>query len=125
MPLPFKLIQNKRSLLSAYNLVDVVIAIINHPSNLKQLYLLSDNHAMSLPELISLLGLAIEKKPFLFPFPPILLRYIFKIIGKNDQFTKLTGNLEIDNSLIKNDLSWKQAYDIKNSFIDFSNPSNL
>lgn len=125
MPLPFKLIQNKRSLLSAYNLVDVVIAIINHPSNLKQLYLLSDNHAMSLPELISLLGLAIEKKPFLFPFPPILLRYIFKIIGKNDQFTKLTGNLEIDNSLIKNDLSWKQAYDIKNSFLDFKNQSNL
>jgi nucleoside-diphosphate-sugar epimerase len=125
MPLPFKSIQNKRSLLSAYNLVDVVIAIINHPGNLKQLYLLSDNNAISLPELISLLGLAIEKKPFLFPFPQILLRFIFKIIGKNDQFAKLTGNLEIDNSLIKNDLDWKQAYDIKNSFLDFTNQSNL
>jgi nucleoside-diphosphate-sugar epimerase len=125
MPLPFKLIQNKRSFLSAYNLVDVLNTIINHPGNLKQLYLLSDNNAMSLPELISLLGLALEKKTFLFPFPLILLRFIFKIIGKNDQFTKLTGNLEIDNSLIKNDLGLKQAYDIKNSFLDFSNASNL
>jgi len=125
MPLPFKSIQNKRSLLSAYNLVDVVIAIINHPNKLKQLYLLSDNNAMSLPELILLLGLAIERKPFLFPFPEILLRFLFKIIGKNDQFTKLTGNLEIDNSLIKSDLGWKQAYDIKNSFLDFTNKSNL
>lgn len=124
MPLPFKSIQNKRNLLSIYNLADVLILIANHSSTLKQLYLLSDNKAMSLPNLISSIGSAISKKPLLFYIPYNFLKFIFRLMGKNDQFKKLTENLQIDSSIIRKDLAWHQAYDIKSSFIDYSESSN-
>ncbi|MDA9799988.1 NAD-dependent epimerase/dehydratase family protein [Gammaproteobacteria bacterium] len=124
LPLPFKSIQNKRSLLSIYNLADIILSIINHSGALRQLYLLSDNKAISLPELISSIGLSISRKPLLFYIPSSYLEFIFNAIGKNDQFKKLSENLQIDNSLIKKDLNWTQKYDLKNSLSVFVDPQN-
>ena len=124
MPLPFKSIKNKRNLLSIYNLADVLILIANHSSSLKQLYLLSDNKAISLPNLILSIGSAISKTPLLLYIPSSFLEFIFRLMGRDAQFKKLTENLQINSSLIRKDLAWQQAYDIKNSFIDCPKSSN-
>lgn len=50
------LVKNKRSLVSVLNLVDLIITTLTHPKAVGEIFMVSDDHGLSLRELIELMA---------------------------------------------------------------------
>ena len=94
LPLPLAGINNRRSLIYVGNLCDAVVSCLKISG---KTYLVSDGSAVSTPQLCTALGKALGRPARLFRFPMIPSR-------------ALAGSLEIDDSLIREDLGWKPPY---------------
>ena len=71
IPLPFASICNQRSLIGIGNLVDAIIACLNHPAAKGKTYLVSDNEDISTPELVSHIAKALGCSAEVDSFPSI------------------------------------------------------
>jgi UDP-glucose 4-epimerase len=118
VPLPFGSIQNKRSLVSVENLVDLIAVCLNHPNAKNQTFLVSDDHDLSTPELCRLLAKAGDYKSRIFPFPRALLWSFLIVIGKKAVYERLSGSMEINIELTKSQLNWKPPHRVKDSLIN-------
>ena len=106
-PLPFGSINNKRSFVALDNLVNLIITCIDHPKAANQVFLVSDDHDVSTPELFSIMAEAFGKKARLFNVSPHFLRQVAKLIGKEGIINRLCGDLKVDISHTKNTLDWR------------------
>src|SRR4030067_9709 len=106
IPLPLSSINNLRSLIYVGNLVDAIITCITHHMSVGQKYLVSDGEDVSTPELIRRVAAALGRPARLFPFPPSLMRFAGKLIGKTDAVDRLVSSLTIDSSKIRRGLGW-------------------
>jgi len=113
IPLPFKNISNRRSFLYLGNLVDAIVACINHPRAAGETFLVSDGEDVSTPDLINLIARAMGKKAILFSLHPDILKALCKIVGKDEELEKLTGTLIIDSSKIRNMLGWQPPFTLE------------
>lgn len=118
VPLPFGSIQNKRSLVSVENLVDLIVVCINHPNAANQTFLVSDDHDMSTPELCRLLAKAGGYKSRIFRFPRPLLWAILFFLGKKAVYERLLGSMQINIELTKSQLNWKPPHRVKDSLVN-------
>jgi UDP-glucose 4-epimerase len=115
IPLPFGSIQNKRSLVSVENLVDLIVICLNHPNAKNQTFLVSDDVDMSTPILFSRLSEAGGYKPYIFRFPVALLSIALRVLGKLSIYERLCGSMQIDIEYTKSQLSWKPPFKVKDS----------
>jgi nucleoside-diphosphate-sugar epimerase len=104
LPLPFGRIKNKRSFIFIDNLVSAIIAVINEPKAANQVYLVADNEAWSLPELLDCIAQKMGKKSRLFTIPGLLP--MFQLLGMTALSTRLFGSLEVNNEKIKKQIGW-------------------
>jgi nucleoside-diphosphate-sugar epimerase len=118
VPLPFGAIENRRSLVSIENLVDLICTCLDHPNAKNQTFLVSDDHDLSTPELCRLLAKAGDYKSRIFPFPRALLWSILSVIGKKAVYERLLGSMEINIELTKSQLNWKPPHRVKDSLIN-------
>ena len=112
LPLPFKKINNKRSLIYLDNLIDAITTCINNNDINNRMYLISDNDAISTPDLIYKVADAMEKKIILFNFPIFLLKLFAVFLRQTPKFERLSNNLVINNSNFKNDYNWSPRFNI-------------
>lgn len=110
IPLPLSSINNLRSFIYVGNLVDAIVACINHPSAAGQTYMVSDGEDVSTPELVRKVAAALGWPARLFPFRPFLLRFVGRLLRKSDVIERLIGSLVIDSSKIQRELGWKPPY---------------
>lgn len=106
IPLPLGGIHNKRSLVSIGNLVNFVEHCINHPAAANQVFLVSDGHDLSTPELLRACANALEVKAKLFPIPVCLLEFAAGLLGKQTMAQRLCESLQVDIDKAKQYLSW-------------------
>jgi nucleoside-diphosphate-sugar epimerase len=106
IPLPFKEIRNKRSLIGIDNLIDLIIRCIEHPNAAGKIFLISDGKDLSTPELIKHIASAMGQSVKLFSFPVSLLKFFGFIFRKQKEIGQLTGSLQIDISHTKEILNW-------------------
>ncbi len=104
LPLPFGRINNKRSFVFIDNLISAILAVINDPKAANQVYLVADNEAWSLSELLEFITQKMGKKSRLFTIPGLLP--LFKLFGLTTLSTRLFGSLEVSNGKIKKQLGW-------------------
>lgn len=116
LPLPFASIVNRRSLIYLENLIDATLAVMRHPAP-GRLYLVSDAHDLSTPQLIHALARGLDKTPRLLAFPPSLLRLAGACTGQRDAVGRLVGSLQIDASRIAAELGWRPAHDPEQGLI--------
>lgn len=107
LPLPLGAINNRRSLVALDNLVDLIIACIDHPNAANQTFLVSDGRDVSTTELLEILTRAVGKKPRLIPLPKKWLRFVGKLVGQEAIVERLCGNLQIDITYTKQTLDWE------------------
>ena len=105
--LPLKSIHNKRSLICVENLCDFVSVCLKHPRAANRIFLVSDGHDLSTPELVALLAKMCGRPVRLLPFPVHLLRFLGAVAGKGKEIRRLTGNLQVDISETSNQLDWQ------------------
>lgn len=117
LPLPFRAInRNKRSLVSVYNLVDLIKVCIEHPKAANQIFLASDDHDLSTAEMVALMAEVQSKKNVALPIPVWCFKLVGKLLNKNDVIDRLTGSLQLDISHTKNTLGWKPPYSVEHGF---------
>jgi UDP-glucose 4-epimerase len=117
LPLPFACFdQNKRSMVSVDNLVDLIITCIDHPKAANQVFLVSDDYDLSTADLISKLSKVCGKSGFMLPIPVILFNFLAKVIGKQDFIERLSGSLSVDISKTKQLLNWTPPQSVDEGF---------
>lgn len=116
VPLPFGAINNRRSLVSVYNLVDLIDKCIYHPRAANQTFLVSDDHDLSTAEMVKLMAKVQGVKPWLLPVPLWFLRLIGKLTGKSDMISRLTDSLQVDITHTKETLDWTPPFSVEEGF---------
>ncbi len=116
LPLPFASIKNKRSFVSVDNLIDLIKVCATHPSAGGQVFLVSDDNDLSLPQLISEIAKASGRRAMLVPFPIFFFKMAFALMGKSDLSVRLFSNLQVNIEKTKNLLGWRPPYKVQDSF---------
>lgn len=117
LPLPFRAIKsNKRSLVSVYNLVDLIKECIEHPKAANQVFLASDDHDLSTAEMVALMANVQGKRNVAIPVPIWCFKLAGKLLNKNDVIDRLTGSLQLDITHTKNTLNWMPPYSVEHGF---------
>ncbi|MES2535052.1 MAG: SDR family oxidoreductase [Pseudomonadota bacterium] len=106
MPLPFRNIHNRRSMVALDNLVDFLILCVSHPQAADQVFMISDDDDLSLPRLVTLMGQAMGKDVMLLPVPMPLLNFCARVVGKPDIASRLLGSLQVDIAPARERLGW-------------------
>jgi len=96
IPLPFASIENKRSLISLENLVQILSKAINHPDVADRTLLVSDKEDLSTPQLIKKIADSIGRPVRIFHFPVVLLKIAARLTMQSNIIDRLTENLQID-----------------------------
>ncbi|WP_309296034.1 NAD-dependent epimerase/dehydratase family protein [Metapseudomonas otitidis] len=115
VPLPFGGINNRRSLVSIGNLVDLILRSLDHPAAVGKVFLVSDNEDMSTPVLLSRLGDALECPVRLVSVPTTWLVAGASLLGRRDMFDRLLGSLYVDIEYTKKTLDWTPPYKVQDS----------
>lgn len=117
VPLPFGCItQNKRSLVSVTNLVDLIITCIDHPEAANQVFLVSDDNDVSTSEMVREMAVALGKPTWQLPIPIWCYKLVAKLFNKSEVVDRLTGSLQVDISHTKETLGWKPAQTLQEGF---------
>lgn len=118
LPIPFGLVANKRSLVSVFNLCDLIIRCIDHPKAGGEIFLVSDDKDYSLKDLIQLMGKTLGKFPHLLPIPVSVMKWGCFILGKSSYADRLFGNLHVDITKTKDLLGWKPPFSFEETYKD-------
>jgi nucleoside-diphosphate-sugar epimerase len=95
LPIPLGCIHNKRSFIALDNFVGLVEVCISNPKAANKTLLISDGVDLSTSEFVKLIGILINKKPFLFWLPPRFMRFFLETFGKRKMAQSLYGDLQI------------------------------
>jgi len=113
IPLPVAGIKNKRSMIYLGNLVDLIIKCLAYKGAEQRIYLVSDGHDISTPELVRQIAKSLGKPPRLFYVPPFMLRLGGFLTGKSHTIERLVGSLYVDASKIRKELNWKPPFTLE------------
>lgn len=117
VPLPFGAIHNKRSLVSVWNLCDLIKCAVESPSLSSQVLMVSDGVDLSTPELIRGLAIAMRRSPRLFSMPESVLRLAGAMTGKRAEVARLCGSLTVDIAATKRQLGWSPPISVDEALI--------
>ncbi|MCP2071234.1 UNVERIFIED_ORG: UDP-glucose 4-epimerase [Pseudomonas lini] len=106
VPLPFGAINNRRSLVSIDNLVDLIVICIDHPQAANQTFLVSDGEDLSTTALLSRMARSLGKPARLIPVPSWILECGAKALGKATLSQRLCGSLQVDIEKTRALLNW-------------------
>ena len=112
VPLPLGAVTNRRSLVYAGNLADLLILATVHPAAANQVFLASDGQDLSTAELLRALAQAMGKPPRLFSVPPPLLAAAARIAGQRAIAERLLGSLTVDIGKTRTRLAWTPPFTV-------------
>ncbi|MGF1788685.1 SDR family oxidoreductase [Photobacterium swingsii] len=116
MPLPFGCINNKRSLVSVDNLVDLIITCIDHPKAVNQVFLVSDDNDVSTSEMVYEMAKALGKPTWQLPIPVWCYELVGKRLNKLELVGRLIGSLQVDITHTKQTLGWTPPQTLQAGF---------
>ncbi len=112
IPLPFGLVNNRRSFIFVRNLTQFIIFILNSTLAKNKTFLISDGHDLSTKDLIQKMSQAFNLRPHFIPVPMKFLKIFLSFVGKVGMYERLCGNLTLDFSVVQKELNWKSPYSV-------------
>ena len=112
IPLPFRNLDNKRSLLYVKNLTSALLLCATLPEAAGETFTLSDSNSFSLAELFAEISFVMGNKSRTFVMPKWLLFFFGFVFRRQRQVSSLTKSLEVDSSKIRKILGWVPTYDL-------------
>jgi len=113
-PLPFGSINNSRSIISIDNLVDFLAICSTHPAAANQIFIVSDGEDVSTSELLKSISFLMNSRVKLISVPPLLIKFLASLFGKQKIAQRLCDNLKVDISKAKNLLRWTPNISLRN-----------
>lgn len=106
-PLPVASISNVRSLVSVWNLCDLLIHVLESRPRPDGVWMVSDGEDLSTPELIRRLARAMKRRPRLIGMPPGALLGCARLLGRREEYVRLCGSLAVDAGETRRRLEWQ------------------
>jgi UDP-4-keto-D-QuiNAc 4-reductase len=106
LPLPFGAVKNSRSMVSVWNLCDLIERLLRDALPPHAVFMVSDGADLSTPELITKIGVALRRPARLLPVPVTLLRALGALCGRRAELERLCGSLTVDISSTRSELGW-------------------
>ena len=106
LPLPLGAVHNRRSLISVWNLCDLIVKLLSAPQ-LTGTCLASDGEDLSTPELIRTLAGAMHRRALLIPVPVTLLHGMGRLAGREKEIMRLCDSLVVDSDPTFRALAWR------------------
>jgi nucleoside-diphosphate-sugar epimerase len=116
-PLPLGSVQNRRSLVSVWNLCHLLIDLIGNPAAPGRTWMVSDGEDVSTPELIRRIGHAMGRRVRLIPVPVAALRFAGIVTGRAPEVARLCGSLVVDAATTRAQLSWSAPMTLDESLV--------
>ncbi|MCX2545075.1 SDR family oxidoreductase [Pseudomonas sp. COW5] len=116
IPLPLGAIDNRRSLVSIGNLVDLIVTCLTHPAAANQTFLVSDGEDLSISGLLRRLAAALGKKARLIPVPQWVLNTGASLLGRQAVAQRVCGSLQVDISKNRELLGWVPPIPVEKAF---------
>ena len=115
IPLPIGCLDNKRSMVSVYNLADLIHTCMTHPNANREVFLASDQDDISVKQLFEKLAKYQDNQLLMLPAPKILISFMVSLVGKKAVASRLCSELVVDT--IKNTqlLGWTAPYNVDTS----------
>ncbi|UOB52332.1 NAD-dependent epimerase/dehydratase family protein [Acinetobacter junii] len=117
IPLPIGCLDNKRSMVSVYNLADLIHVCMTHPNAVGQVFLASDQDDISVKQLFEKLAFLQNNKLIVVPIPKYLICFLAGLIGRSAMASRLCSELVVDSSKNTQVLGWKAPYSTEQSLI--------
>jgi nucleoside-diphosphate-sugar epimerase len=117
-PLPLGSIANQRSFISIRSLADFLSVCVTHPKAVNETFLVSDGNDLSTPELIRLIANAMGKDPNLWPFPPTVMKFATRLLGRASIYDRLAGDLQIDIEHTFETLGWRPVQTVQEGILE-------
>ena len=106
LPLPLGAIHNQRSLISVWNLCDLLVKLASAPQFVGTC-LASDGESVSTPDLIRRLARAMHRRALLIPIPVSVLRGAGRLAGREAEVMRLCDSLVVDVDRTFRALGWR------------------
>ena len=114
IPLPFKSIQNQRSLIFVENLCDLISECVIDFRAANKTFVVKDSD-VSIGTLIEAIAESLGKTSHMLPFPIFLLKLFARFSGKQKEISRLIGDASVDSQYLKDTLDWQPPYSFKKS----------
>jgi nucleoside-diphosphate-sugar epimerase len=115
LPLPLAGIQNNRSFVSVWNLVDLLVFCMNAGALRGETFLVRDGQDVSTPDFLRSIGEACGCKVRLFRVPHLFLKLAARMLGKKGMYDRLFDSLQVDDSYTRQTLGWSPPYTLQES----------
>ncbi len=106
VPLPFAGVRNRRTLIAADNLADLLALCAVHPAAVGRTFTAGDGEDLSTADLIRALAAGLGRPALLVPAPHGLLRTLASPLGRSAALDRLTGSLQVDSTTVCEVLGW-------------------
>lgn len=107
VPLPLGAIANRRSLVSVWNLSDLVVTLARHPAACGRTWMVSDGEDLSTPELVRRLAASLGRRARLLRVPVSVLHAAGALTGRSAEIERLCESLVVDSSPARKQLGWR------------------
>lgn len=114
-PLPLGCVDNRRSLVSIWNLCDLLLRALVHPGSAAGVWLVSDGEDLSTPELIRRMARSLGRRARLLPVPVAVLEALGAVAGRRDEVERLCGSLELDIAATRGHFGWSPPMSVDES----------
>jgi UDP-glucose 4-epimerase len=106
LPVPLASIHNVRSMVSVWNLCDLICALLRHERPMSGVFLVADGEAVSTAELVRRLAHIMHRPARLFALPTGVLRALAALTGRSAEMNRLCDSLAVDISQTRARLGW-------------------
>lgn len=113
IPLPFGLINNKRTVLSLENLVDFIF-FAKEKTGVSGFFTLADDEVLSTKDMAKEIKSSLGRGSFMLPVPKILIKALSFVVRKPHFYEQLCGDLVVDNSKSKS-YGWRPTVDSRST----------
>ncbi|MDX9975971.1 MAG: NAD-dependent epimerase/dehydratase family protein [FCB group bacterium] len=113
-PLPFRGVNNRRSLISVWNLADLLVLAGSSECAAGRVFLAADGEDVSTPDLMNLIASALGRpRARLVAAPPALLKVIALVVGKSAEASRLLDSLQVDATETREAIGWVPAVSMR------------
>ena len=115
LPLPIGCLDNKRSMVSIYNLADLIHTSMTHPNANREVFLASDQDDISVKQLFEKLAKYQNNQLLMLPIPKSLISFLASLVGKKAVASRLCSELVVDSTKNTQLLGWTAPYNVDTS----------
>jgi len=109
------LASNKRSMVSVYNLADLIHTCMTHPNANREVFLASDQDDISVKQLFVKLAKYQNNQLLMLPVPKSLISFLASLVGKKAVASRLCSELVVDTTKNTQLLGWTAPYNVDTS----------